>query len=89
MTMKIARLEHVSGSTNSPDATSGPHPDPNDGLIGLGETFYVHAAISAMVHDVFAGLLLGRSALGHREPLGRTCSMRSDSLATGAARRAP
>ncbi|MEZ4611382.1 MAG: hypothetical protein R2838_14290 [Caldilineaceae bacterium] len=33
----------------------------DDGLIGLGR-FYVPRAISAMVHDVFANLLLGRSA---------------------------
>ncbi|HEX9028059.1 MAG TPA: mandelate racemase/muconate lactonizing enzyme family protein [Anaerolineales bacterium] len=34
----------------------------NDGLVGLGETYYVPRAVSAMVHDVFANLLLGRSA---------------------------
>jgi galactonate dehydratase len=34
----------------------------DDGLIGLGETFYVPRAVSAMIHDVFANLLLGRSA---------------------------
>ena len=30
----------------------------DDGLIGLGETFYVPRAVSAVIHDVFADLLL-------------------------------
>jgi L-alanine-DL-glutamate epimerase-like enolase superfamily enzyme len=34
-----------------------------DGLIGLGETYYTPRAVSAIIHDVFANLLLGRSAL--------------------------
>jgi L-alanine-DL-glutamate epimerase-like enolase superfamily enzyme len=34
----------------------------DDGLIGLGETYYVPRAVSAVIHDVFANLLLGRSA---------------------------
>ena len=33
-----------------------------DGVGSLWETFYEPRAISAMVHDVFANLLLGRSA---------------------------
>ena len=33
----------------------------DDGLIGLGETFYVPRAVSAVIHDVFAALLIGRS----------------------------
>ncbi len=34
----------------------------DDGLIGLGETYYVPRAVSAMIHDVFGSLLLGKSA---------------------------
>jgi galactonate dehydratase len=33
-----------------------------DGLVGLGETFYLPAAIEAVVHDFAAPLLLGQSA---------------------------
>ena len=32
----------------------------DDGLIGLGETYYVPRAVSAIIHDVFASLLLDR-----------------------------
>ncbi len=34
-----------------------------DGLVGLGETYYAPRAVSAMIHDVLGTLLLGRSAL--------------------------
>ncbi len=34
----------------------------DDGLIGLGETYYIPQAISAIIHKVYATLLLGRSA---------------------------
>ncbi|MFO1501730.1 MAG: mandelate racemase/muconate lactonizing enzyme family protein [Verrucomicrobiota bacterium] len=34
-----------------------------DGLVGLGETFYLPAAVEAVVHDFAAPLLLGKSAL--------------------------
>ena len=61
MTMKITKLETI-WIDDQPNTTwVRIHTD--DGLIGLGETFYVPRAISAMVHDVFANLLLGRSAL--------------------------
>lgn len=33
-----------------------------DGLVGLGETYYVPRAIAAIIHDVFAPLLVGREA---------------------------
>lgn len=60
MAMKITRLETI-WLDDQPNTTwVRIHTD--DGLIGLGETFYVPRAISAMVHDVFANLLLGRSA---------------------------
>lgn len=35
----------------------------DDGRIGLGETFYVPRAVSAVIHDVFGNLLLGRDPL--------------------------
>ena len=34
----------------------------DDGLIGLGETFYVPRAVSAVIHDVFATLQKNRAA---------------------------
>jgi galactonate dehydratase len=35
----------------------------DDGLVGLGETYYTPRAISAIIHDTYAPLLLGRDAL--------------------------
>ena len=35
----------------------------DDGRIGLGETYYQPRAVSAIIHDVFAELLIGRSPL--------------------------
>ncbi len=35
----------------------------DDGLVGLGETYYVPRAIAAIIHDVYAPLLLGRNAM--------------------------
>jgi galactonate dehydratase len=35
----------------------------DEGLIGLGETYYLPRAVGAIIHDLFAGLLLGRNAL--------------------------
>jgi galactonate dehydratase len=59
--MKITRLETI-WIDDQPNTTwLRIHTD--DGLIGLGETFYVPRAVSAMIHDVFAVLLLGRSPL--------------------------
>ena len=34
----------------------------DDGLLGLGETFYIPAAVEAIIHDFAAPLLLGQSA---------------------------
>jgi L-alanine-DL-glutamate epimerase-like enolase superfamily enzyme len=57
--MKITRIETI-WLDDQPNTTwVRLHTD--DGLIGLGETFYVPRAVSAIVHDVFANLLLGRS----------------------------
>ena len=35
----------------------------DDGLVGLGETYYLPRAVASVVHDVFAPLLLGRDPL--------------------------
>lgn len=35
----------------------------DQGLIGLGETYYLPRAVSAIIHDLFAGILIGRDAL--------------------------
>ncbi len=34
----------------------------DEGLVGLGETYYLPRAVSAVIHDLFAGLLIGREA---------------------------
>src|SRR5258708_22010043 len=60
MTMKITRLETIWLDDQPKTTWVRIHTD--DGLIGLGEPFYVPRAISAMVHDVFASLLIGHSA---------------------------
>ena len=36
---------------------------PDDGLVGLGETYYLPRAVSAVIHDLFAPLLIGRDAV--------------------------
>ena len=35
----------------------------DDGLVGLGETYYLPRAVAAVIHGVFAPLLIGRDAL--------------------------
>jgi L-alanine-DL-glutamate epimerase-like enolase superfamily enzyme len=35
----------------------------DDGLIGLGETYYTPRAVAAVIHDIFAPLLIGRDPL--------------------------
>jgi galactonate dehydratase len=35
----------------------------DQGLIGLGETYYLPRAVSAIIHDLFGGILIGRNAL--------------------------
>ena len=59
--MKITRLETIWFDDQPNTIWLRIYTD--DGLVGLGETFYVPRAISAMIHDVFASLLLGRSPL--------------------------
>jgi galactonate dehydratase len=59
--MKITRIETIWIDEQPNTMWVRLHTD--DGLIGLGETFYVPRAVSAIIHDVFANLLLGRSPL--------------------------
>src|SRR5579864_3200872 len=59
--MKITRLETIWFDEQPNTMWVRIHTD--DGLIGLGETYYVPRAVSAMIHDVFATLLLNRSPL--------------------------
>jgi galactonate dehydratase len=57
--VKITRLETIWIGEQLNTLWLRIHTD--DGLIGLGETFYVPRAVSAVIHDVFANLLLNRS----------------------------
>ena len=59
--MKISRIETIWCDEQPNTIWVRIHTD--EGLIGLGETFYVPRAVSAIIHDVFANLLLGRSPL--------------------------
>jgi galactonate dehydratase len=59
--MKITRLETIWIDEQPNTMWLRVHTD--DGLVGLGETYYVPRAVSAVVHDVFANLLLGRNPL--------------------------
>jgi galactonate dehydratase len=57
--MKITRLETIWIDEQPNTMWLRIHTD--EGLLGLGETFYVPRAVSAVIHDVFATLLIGRS----------------------------
>ncbi len=59
--MKITKLETVWITEQSNTLWLRIHTD--EGLIGLGETYYVPRAVSAVIHDVFGNLLLGRNPL--------------------------
>ncbi len=54
--MKITKIETIWIDEQPHNMWVRIHTD--DGLIGLGETFYVPRAVSAVIHDVFADLLL-------------------------------
>lgn len=58
--MKLTRIETI----RSPDFPNllWVHLHTDDGLVGLGETFYIPAAVEAIIHDFAAPLLLGQSA---------------------------
>ena len=58
--MRIVRLETIWFDAQPNTMWLRIHTD--EGLVGLGETYYAPRAVSAIIHDVFAGLLLGRSA---------------------------
>lgn len=58
--MKITRIETIWTDAQFNTLWVRLHTD--EGLIGLGETYYASRAVSALIHDVFANLLLGRSA---------------------------
>ena len=59
--MKITRLETIHLGRHPHSLWLRIHTD--DGLIGLGETSYAPRAVSALIHDDLAPLLLGRSPL--------------------------
>ncbi len=58
--MNLTRIETI----RSPDFPNllWVHLHTDDGLVGLGETFYIPAAVEAVIHDFAAPLLLGQSA---------------------------
>ena len=56
--MKINRLQTIWLDEHPNNLWLRMHTD--EGLVGLGETYYVPRAIAAMIHDVFSKLLLGR-----------------------------
>ncbi len=58
--MKIAKIETLRLSEHPHCLWVRVHSD--DGLIGLGETFYIPGAVEAVIHDFAAPLLLGQSA---------------------------
>jgi L-alanine-DL-glutamate epimerase-like enolase superfamily enzyme len=58
--VKITRIETIWTDAQFNTLWVRIHTD--EGLVGLGETYYASRAVSALIHDVFAGLLLGRSA---------------------------
>ncbi len=59
--MKITRLETIWIDEQPNTLWLRIHTD--DGLVGLGETYYAPRAVSAIIHDVFANILLGRNPL--------------------------
>jgi galactonate dehydratase len=58
--VKITKLETVWLDAHPHTLWLRIHTD--DGLIGLGETYYAPRAVAALIHDVLANLLIGRSA---------------------------
>ncbi len=76
MTMRIRRIETIRLEPEPEAAWEASHPrsrqaapsncwvriHTDDGLVGLGETYYAPRAVSAVIHDQCAPLLLGRSA---------------------------
>jgi galactonate dehydratase len=58
--MKITKLETIWLDAHSHTLWLRIHTD--DGLVGLGETYYAPRAVAALIHDVLANLLIGRQA---------------------------
>lgn len=58
--MKLTRIETIRSSDFPNLLWVRLHTD--DGLIGLGETFYIPSAVEGVIHDFAAPLLLGQSA---------------------------
>ncbi len=58
--MKIQRIETIRCAAHPNLLWLQLHTD--DGLVGLGETFYIPGAVEAVVHDFAAPMLLGQSA---------------------------
>jgi galactonate dehydratase len=58
--MRIVRLETIWFDEQPNTLWLRIHTD--DGLVGLGETYYAPRAVSALIHDVLGTLLLGRPA---------------------------
>ena len=58
--MKIEKLETIWFDAQPNTLWLRIHTD--EGLIGLGETYYAPRAVSALIHDVLASLLIGRPA---------------------------
>jgi galactonate dehydratase len=59
--MKITKIETIWCDDLLPSSWVQIHTD--DGLIGLGETYYLPRAVSAVIHDMLAKVLLGRDPL--------------------------
>ena len=59
--MKITKIETIWCDELLPTCWVQIHTD--DGLVGLGETYYIPRAVSAVIHDMFAKVLLGRNPL--------------------------
>src|ERR1035438_4037205 len=59
--MKINRLQTIWLDEHPNNLWVRVHTD--EGLVGLGETYYVPRAVNAVIHDVFAPLLIGRDPL--------------------------
>src|SRR5258707_13629204 len=60
----------------------------DDGLVGLGETYYLPRAVSAVIHDLLAPLLIGREAYDIENHWTNLFSLVNLSGYAGAARRA-
>jgi L-alanine-DL-glutamate epimerase-like enolase superfamily enzyme len=61
LVVKIARIETIRLSEHPRTLWVQIHTD--DGMVGLGETYYVPGAVAAVIHDVAAPVLLGQSPL--------------------------